>query len=212
MRKMENALNSLRNIPVSSAAIASLYPDIKTKWKKIEQLERDGEIIRLKRNLYVVSPNQIGGRLSTGLIANHLLSPSYVSMSTALRYYGLIPEAVYITQSMTFKATKAFETSVGFFSYTHISKEAYPIGLVQIRENGVTYIMASPEKALCDLVANTPGLNLRYQKEAQKYLETDLRFDMERFKSFDKTILMACAKVGKKANSIKTILNLLNNE
>ena len=28
---------------------------------------------------------------------------SYVSMKTALRYYGLIPEAVYTTQSMTLK-------------------------------------------------------------------------------------------------------------
>ena len=29
-------------------------------------------------------------------------------------------------------------------------------------ENSV-YIMATPEKALCDLIANQPGVNLRYK-------------------------------------------------
>ena len=57
----------------------------------MEQLEMADEIIRLKRNLYVVNPEETGVKLSMGLMANHLLAPSYVSMSTALRYYGLIP-------------------------------------------------------------------------------------------------------------------------
>lgn len=120
---MRNILAAIRNIPVSSATIASLYPEVKTKWKKIEQLERDGEIIRLKRNLFVVNPDETGIKLSMGLIANHLLAPSYISMSTALRHYGLIPEAIYTTQSMTFKAAKTFSTSIGNFSYMHLSAE-----------------------------------------------------------------------------------------
>lgn len=72
--------------------------------------------------------------------------------------------------------------------------------------------MATPEKALCDLIANTPGLNLRFKKEAERFLEEDLRFDMERLASFDKEILLAYSKVGKKATSIQTILKLMNNE
>ena len=209
---MRNILADIRNVPVSSTAIASLYPEIKTKWKKIEQLEKEGEIIRLRRNLFVANPEESGIKLSSGLIANHLLAPSYVSMSTALRFYGLIPEAVYTTQSMTFKAARTFSTPIGNFSYTHTSKESYPIGLAQIKENGVTYIMATPEKALCDLIANTSGLNLRFKKEAERFLAEDLRFDMERLTFFDKEILLAYSKVGKKATSIQTILKLLNYE
>lgn len=209
---MKNNLAYIRNIPVTSASIVSLYPEIKTKWKKIEQLEKNGEIIRLKRNLYVASPDETGVKLSLGLIANHILAPSYVSMNTALRYYGLIPEAVYTTQSMTFKPAKEFNTPIGYFSYTHISKEAYPIGLTQIKENDITYIIASPEKALCDLIANTPGLNLRFQNEARKFLEDYLRFDIEKLNTFNRQILIDYAKVGKKAVSILTILKLLNND
>lgn len=54
-----------------------------------------------------------GKELSLELIANRLLIPSYVSMSTALRYYGMIPEAVYIIQSMTTKESREYENSVG---------------------------------------------------------------------------------------------------
>ena len=132
-------LYHIRNIPVTSAALCSLYPEVKTKWKKVELLEKDGKVIRLKRNLYVANPKKTGIRLSLGLIANHLLAPSYISMSTALRHYGLIPEAVYTTQSMTFKPAKTFETPIGIFSFTHIDREVYPIGLVQVKGNDVTY-------------------------------------------------------------------------
>lgn len=209
---MDRNLINIRNIPVTSASIVSFYPEVKTKWKKIEQMEEKGEIIRLKRNLFVLSPNQSGIRLSLGLIANHLLSPSYVSMYSALRYYGLIPETVYTTQSMTFKPSKQINTPIGNFSYAHIAKEVYSIGLRQIKEDGVSYIMASPEKALCDLIANTSGLNLRFKKEAKKFLDEDLRFDMDRLSSLNKDILIAYAQRGKKASSILTILKLLNNE
>lgn len=72
--------------------------------------------------------------------------------------------------------------------------------------------MATPEKALCDLIANMPGVNLRFVKEARTFLEDDLRMDMEKFQAFDRTILKEYAKVGKKSTSILTILKLLNNE
>lgn len=209
---MSNILTTLGNIPVTSSVIASLYPDVKTKFAKVAQLERAGEIIRLRRNLFVVNPEETGLPLSSGLIANHLLAPSYVSMQTALRYYGLIPEAVYAIQSMTFKAVKEFNTPVGNYCYYHISRETYPIGITQIKEGNSVYIMATPEKALCDLIANQPGINLRYKKEALEFLEENLRFDMDKFCQFNPEIFLAYAKNGKKSTSILTILKLLQHE
>lgn len=209
---MRNILTTLGNIPVTSSIIASLYPEVKTKSAKIAQLEKAGEIIRLRRNLFVVNPQETNLPLSSGLIANHLLAPSYVSMQTALRYYGLIPEAVYTIQSMTFKAAKEFNTPVGNFCYYHISREAYPIGITQIKERNGVYIMATPEKALCDLIANLPGINLRYRKEALEFLEENLRFDMDRFSQLNPEIFSEYAKKGKKSTSILTILKLLQHE
>lgn len=202
-------MEQLGNIPVTAATLESLFPDIKGGNQKIRLLERDKQVIRLKRGLYVCSPEVTGIPLSTELIANHLYTPSYVSMSSALRYYGLIPEQVYVMQSMTLKHSRDFDTPVGRYEYTHIPKGSFPIGLSSIRKSGYAFVIATPEKALCDLVANSPGVNLRYPKDAAIYLEEDIRLDLNDFRQMNPAILESYAKVGKKADSIRTLLKLL---
>ena len=92
---MDRQLNEIGTIPVTTSIVESLYPELKSANKKVTWLEKQGVIIRLKRGLYVLNPEYSGKALSSELIANHLYTPSYISMSTALRYYGLIPETVY---------------------------------------------------------------------------------------------------------------------
>lgn len=206
---MKNPLERLGNIPVTASALESLFPHIKGGNQKIRLLERDKQIIRLKRGLYVCSPDATGKTLSTELIANHLYAPSYVSMSSALRYYGLIPEAVYIKQSMTLKHSKDFDTQLGRFEYTHISKNAFSVGLTSIRKDDYAFVMATPEKALCDLIANSSQVNLRYLKDAEIYLEEDIRMELEDFRQMNAEIFEGYIKVGKKAESIRTLLKLI---
>ncbi len=122
---MRSVLSDIGNIPVNSSVIASFFPDIKAKSAKISALEKSGEIIRLRRNLFVLNPDESGVALSVELTANHLLAPSYVSMQTALRHYGLIPEAVYTVQSMTLKESKMYDTPIGSFTYHRISHRTY---------------------------------------------------------------------------------------
>lgn len=191
-------MEHIGNIPVTAAALESLFPDIKGGNQKIRLLERDKQVIRLKKGLYVCSPEVTGIPLSTELIANHLYTPSYVSMSSALRYYGLIPEQVFVMQSMTLKHSRDFDTPVGRYEYTHIPKGSFSIGLSSIRKSGYAFVIATPEKALCDLVANSPGVNLRYPKDAAIYLEEDIRMDLNDFRQMNPAILEAYAKVGKK--------------
>lgn len=206
---MKSPLEQLGNIPVTAATLESLFPHIKGGNQKIRLLERDKQIIRLKRGLYVCSSEVTGVALSTELIANHLYTPSYVSMSSALRYYGLIPEEVFVTQSMTLKHSRDFDTPVGRFEYTRISKDAFSVGLTSIRKMEYAFVIATPEKALCDLVANSPGVNLRYPKDAALYLEEDIRMELSDFIQMDSAIFEAYAEVGKKADSIRTLLKLL---
>lgn len=206
---VKSPLEQLGNVPVTAAALASLFPHIKGGNQKIRSLERDNYIIRLKRGLYVCSPELTGVALSTELIANHLYAPSYVSMSSALRYYGLIPEEVYVMQSMTLKHARDFDTPIGRFEYTYIPKEALSVGLSGIRKNEYAFVIATPEKALCDLIANSSGVNLRYPKDAAVYLEEDIRMELSDFRQMNPAILEEYAKVGKKADSIRTLLKLL---
>ena len=206
---MNSPLVQLGNIPVTSAALESLFPNIKGGNQKIRLLERDRQVIRLKRGLYVCSPEVTRIALSTELIANHLYTPSYVSMSSALRYYGLIPEEIYVTQSMTLKHSRDFDTPIGRYEYAHTTKDAFSVGLSSIRKAGYAFVIATPEKALCDLIANSSGVNLRYPKDAVIYLVEDIRMDLSDFRQMNPEILEAYVKVGKKADSVRTLLKLL---
>ena len=69
--------------------------------------------------------------------------------------------------------------------------------------------MATPEKALCDLIANSSKVNLRYLKDAEIYLEEDIRMDREDFMQMDARLFEEYIKVGKKADSFRTLLKLL---
>lgn len=207
---MYSRLVKYGNLPVSAATLALEFPDIRKSAQKLSLLERNKDIIRLRRDLYVCSEKVSGKVLSLELIANRLLNPSYVSMSTALRYYGLIPESVYLIQSVTIKESREYETPVGRFVFTHIKRDAFNIGISNIEENGYSFLIASPEKALCDLIANTPSLQLRYRKDALLYLERDIRLDMDTFFRFNPDIFRQYIAVGgKKATSVNTILTLL---
>ena len=206
---MNRALSEIGSVPVTTSIIESLYPELKSPDKKVVWLEKNGYIIRLKRGLYVVNPEHSGKTLSSELLANHLYAPSYISMSTALRYYGLIPETVYVHQSMTVKHSRSFQTPIGSYDYKYISREAFPVGVRSIHKGDYAFLMASPEKALCDLIANSSKVNLRYMKDVEIYLEQDIRMDMDEFYKMDATIFEDYIKVGKKADSISTLLRFL---
>lgn len=206
---MNRQLQEIGIVPITTSIIESLYPGLKSAEKKVVWLEKNGFIIRLKRGLYVVNPEYSGKPLSNELIANHLYAPSYISMSTALRYYGLIPEAVYVHQSMTVKHSRNFQTPVGNYDYKYITRDAFPIGVRSILKGEYASLIASPEKALCDLIANSSKVNLRYLRDVESYLENDIRIDMDEFYKFDASIFEEYIKVGKKADSIATVLKFL---
>lgn len=202
-------LENIGNIPVSTSALSSLFSEIKAGNQKVRNLELSGKVIRLKKGLYVVDPSVSRVALSTELIANHIYAPSYVSMSSALRYYGLIPETVYAIQSMTIKHSRSFETPIGRFDYTFINREAFHIGITSINKQSYAFLMATPEKALCDLIANSPQVNLRYAKDVEVYLEDDIRMDIDDFRNMDISIFEHYAEIGKKAGSIQSLIKYL---
>jgi len=202
-------LSELGNIPVDFSVLESLFPNHKSVHNKICEMEKSDKIIRLKKGLYVVSAKVSEKLLSMELIANHIYGPSYVSMESALRYYGLIPESVFTTRSITTKHSRIFVNTLGKFEYLQCPKAYFSIGISQEIKGNTAFLIASPEKALCDLIAYTANLNLRSQKEIKTYLEEDLRLDMDAFKMLNCGIFELCAEVGKKKNTLVKIIKLL---
>lgn len=206
---MKTIWSELGNVPINVNVLASIYSERKYVRNKISSLEDEGKIIRLKRGLYVASPEFSDKLLSLNLIANHLYGPSYVSCQSALAYYGLIPERVYGVTSMTMKHSRKFTNSLGTFDYIRCEQDIFAIGLDMQRESDVSFVIATPEKALCDLIATTPGLNLRYTNEILTWLEDDIRFDMDEFFKLNVSVLEEYAKVGKKSTMITKLIKII---
>lgn len=205
-------LTNIGIVPFDLNVLSSVYPETKHIVEKARRLESDGKIIRLKKGMYVVSPEETGKALNRNLIANHIYGPSYVSLQTALRHYGLIPERVHLIQSLTTKHSRSFETPVGNFDYKCCSKEYFPIGVRLENNNDITYLIATPEKALCDLINYSKGANLRFMKDVAQYLEEDIRFDMDTLSEFDMDILKNCAIYSRKSQNINTLIKYIKHE
>jgi hypothetical protein len=203
-------IEQLGPIPVRHEMLLNLLSEYSAPNNKIISLVAEGKLIRLKRGLYVGSPQNNGTLLSLELIANHLLGPSYVSMETALAHYGMIPERVYSVISLTTKRAKTFNISLGSFSYIQTSADYFRIGLVQETVNqNYAFLIASREKALCDKMIYTKQLNLTSQKSIETYLEEDLRIEMDSLKTLNTDIVKQCYETGMKASQLNHLYKLL---
>ena len=202
-------IRSFGNVPIGVSAIESAMPDYNFIQNKICSMEHNGQLIRLRRGLYVQPPSVTGKIISLELVANHIYSPSYVTGLYALRYYGLIPELVYTITSATTGLSKRFVNKLGTFEYRRFVSDYYQIGIRIQDGDGCSFLIVSPEKALCDLICMTSHLNLRYMRETMAYLEEDLRFDMDAFWGMDKSIFEQCAQVGAKRTMIGILIKLI---
>ena len=178
----------------------------------MRQLVASGQIVRLKRGLYILSEELTQQPIERFLVANHLYGPSYVSLHTALRHYGLVPEAVYSVQSVTTKAARSFETPIWSFFYTHAQPQWFPIGVCVHNEPDLSYLIATPEKALMDVAQFTSGISMRYNKEVGEWLEEDLRFDMDYLSEINLDILKQLAPLSHKQTTLEAIIRFIENE
>ena len=205
-------LKNVGIIPINKDVLSSLYGNLKRPDVKAADLEEKGFIIRIKRNLYVVSPKVHNQEISRELLANHLYGPSYVSLESALSFYGLIPERVYSMLSVCTKQYKQYNTPLGNFEYVKVPENYFPTGINQeIINNSYAFLIASPEKALCDKIFNLRNFRIQSVKAMQEYLENDLRFEMSALNSFNADIIENCIKFGKKKTELIQLLKLLQN-
>jgi predicted transcriptional regulator of viral defense system len=100
---------------------------------------------KLRNGLYSLE----GERPNLYFAANKIYRPSYISLETALSYYGIIPETVYSITSITSKPTRNFDALGVDFSYTRIKQKAFQ-GYTARKEGESTVLFAEPEKAFAD--------------------------------------------------------------
>lgn len=204
-----NPLLQFAGVPVTGADIKSCFSNLTSPEKKIQALEKSGEIIRLKRNLYIVNEELCGKRTDARLCANHLYGPSYISLQWALRYYGMIPERVWAMTCVTTKRTRKFETPIGNFQYMQVPPSYFPFGVESMEEDGVCFLMASREKALCDTILYDKFVPHQSIRSLVTYLEEDMRLDMDVLHELDTNIIESCAQAARKAQIFYNLIKII---
>lgn len=200
------------NIPLNTYVLREAIGEYRSPNDKISRMQKEGELIRIRKGMYVAPTDESGQEISRELIANNLYGPSYVSCQSALSYHGLIPERVRAVISATTKRAKSYSTPLGLFRYISMPLRYYSIGINQvIVKTQYAFLIASPEKALCDLIISTAGLRFQSAKAARDYLLHDLRIDYEEHQNWDIEIIRQCAQHNRKTRELNFLIKTLQN-
>jgi len=113
--------------------------------KFLHQYTKKNFFVKLRNGLYCFSDNQP----NSFVLANKIYVPSYLSLETALSFYGLIPESAYEITSVSTRATRTFKAAGKIFSYAKIKKNLF-CGYTTAQLGEEKFLIAEPEKALFD--------------------------------------------------------------
>jgi predicted transcriptional regulator of viral defense system len=160
--------------------IIKLFPNEKEQSIKtqLSRFIKKGLITSIKKGLYCFD----SGKMDTFILANILYKPSYISLETALNYYGIIPDIPLAITSISVTNTKEYQTAFGNFIYAKIQQSLY-FGFTKIKstKDDNYYQVAQKEKALLDyfyirriqstdeLRLNVENLDIKIYKNYAKY-------------------------------------------
>lgn len=157
---------------------------LKAPHRKVTTLLKAGDILRIKKGLYVFGEAYRQNPIHLGLLANLIYGPSYVSQEYALYWHGLIPERVDMITSMTTGRNKLFQTPVGVFHYQYLNAERFTVGVDwQLLDNEQHFLLASPEKALADTLSTMT--DIKSTMEMRLHLIENLRIDEEMLRNLN---------------------------
>jgi hypothetical protein len=153
---------------------------------KIKRLLDAGDVVRVKKGLYVFGEAYRRRPVSRELLANLIYGPSYISLDYALAWHGLIPERITTVTSVTIGRSREFTTPFGTFSYRSLPEARYAVGVLLEHDENDSFLLASPEKALADKLWDDKRFSGSTRAEYEAYLASDLRVDLDRARHLDK--------------------------
>lgn len=179
------------------------YSDIYGKIRR--EIEKEN-LFPIVKGLYETNKN-ISGLYITAFI----YGPSYVSFEYALSYHSLIPEKVYTYTNATFnkRKRKSYSNYFGNFTYRDVPNDAYPHFIDSYIVESYSYFIASPEKAICDMLyISSPQRSIIQLKNL---LFEDLRVNREEFKLLNfENILFLTNKY--KSTNLRLLQQLIESE
>jgi predicted transcriptional regulator of viral defense system len=152
------------------AVFPKFSPNNLTRW------QQNGWIVKLRQGFYafqevVWQPN------FAFFLSNFIYKPSYISLHTALAFYGIIPEAVTQITAVSSLKTADFQNHVAQFSYKKIKPDLF-FGYEQKPFGNRTISIATPEKAILDLLYLYPFYNTESEIENLRFDEDFIRNEL----------------------------------
>lgn len=159
---------------VTTYQIMAQYPEFNannlTRWVK------QGLLVKLRQGFYAF-PEMKGQSDFALYVSNRIYKPSYISLHTALAFYGIIPEAITQITGVSSLKTAEFQNDFGAYTYKTIKPELM-FGYELKPFGNRTIQFAHPEKALLDLLYLYPFYNTEEEMEElrldEDYLTNDL--------------------------------------
>jgi len=160
----------------------------RTFYRIVKDFEKNNIVKNIEKNKYCI----IGRDVTTFEIANYLYQPSYISLETALNYWGILSQFPFEITSITSKksVTKNFEDKT--YSYSHISNKYF--GMFTKKNN---VLIALPEKALFDQIYLTSkGIRMAHFDEYDlKNINKKRFFEICKQLNADKNIIALAKKI-----------------
>ena len=193
-----------KKLPVVSLAdVRSTMPGFRQE--TLCRWNRSGKIIMVAPGYYVL-PDETGDETDLFAIAGRMYTPSFVSLESALSFCGLIPETVLAVTSVCTRKTRRINSPLCTFIYRSIQPQ-YFFGYEPKMGRKHSYLMASPERAVVDL--------LYFRKDISSPEDMlELRFDTETFNGLDSMKILDLADRFNKpwlTGKVKELLEVMKN-
>ncbi len=164
------------------------------------------EIIQIRRGLYLLADRYRQKKLSKFFLASRIVPHSYISLESALSFYGWIPEHVTtVTSVLACGRTKKFLTSFGEFTFYQLPVNEYEFftDVTRMEEiAGEPFLLASPLRALADYVYIK-----KIDWQGIGYLTDSLRIEIEQLMQINPDHFIEIKRVYRS----KRVLNFLDN-
>lgn len=154
----DGLMNLVSNEPVFTSGLLKIA-GVKEKQITLQLVRwvNAGLLVQLRRGLYALASPYRKIEPHPFLIANALNRASYVSLQSALAWHGLIPENVPGVTSVTSGRSEQLKTELGAFLFRHCKRELFSgFSRIEVVDRQQA-VVATPEKALVDLLYLTPS-------------------------------------------------------
>jgi len=179
--KFEDILSLVGNQPLfETGLLLAGNVDPNDVRRQLSRWTRAGKIHQLRRGLYAFAPPHSKVVPHPFVVANALVTGSYISGTSALAHYGLIPEYVPRTFSVTLTRPSQWDSG---FVFQHLAPHLFfGYQSIEVAKEQFAFI-AQSEKAILDLAHLTPNSDSKAYL-TQLRLQNLERLDLNRLQEF----------------------------